>query len=268
MESVRNNGEFSSLKENRIVGNPNLTNSTVHFSGKNNILVCEDNINLVNSSIRFEGSNSVVYLCHTRYDYSLDLYVFQNSLVYIGRDNALASNIHINVQEHQNLIIGDDCIIGSNLNVRTSDAYTIFDSNTKRRVNHSASVLIGDHVWLAHQVYIEMGVCIGSGAILNNNAHAFKNSKLKSNTLYSGNPAKAVREDVFFTKDYTGNFKEEDSLNMADYSSRVFLFSETQGETLDFRKIDQMISRFSPDEKLDFIEKLFMRNKSHNRFAI
>ena len=55
---------------------------------------------------------------------------------------------------------------------------------------------------------------------------------------------------------------------MADYSSRVFLFSETQGETLDFRKIDQMISRFSPDEKLDFIEKLFMRNKSHNRFAI
>ncbi len=268
MESINDINNRESLIDNKIIGNPNLINSTINFTGKNNIFFCEDNINIVNSSIQFHGDNSVVYLCYTKSNYALDIHVFQNSLIYVGRDNKLSPTIHINVQEHQNLIIGDDCIIGSNCNFRTSDAHILYDSNTKNRINNSASVFIGDHVWLAHQIYVEMGVHIGSGAILNNNAHAYKYSTLKSNYLYGGNPAKPVRKDVFFTKDYVGNFKEEDTSNVVDYNSRIFLFSEIPGETLNFRKIDKMISKFSSDEKIDFVDKLFIRNKSHNRFSI
>ena len=268
MESIKDINDSSSLIYNKVIGNPKLINSTVSFTGKNNILFCEDNINIVNSLIQFHGDNSVIYLCYTKSNYALDIHVFQNSLVYMGRDNKLSPTIHINVQEHQNLIIGDDCIIGSNCNIRTSDAHIVYDANTKKRVNHSASVFIGDHVWLAHQVYIEMGVHIGSGAILNNNAHTYKYSLLKSNQLYTGNPARSVQKDIFFTKDYTGNFKEEDTLNVHDYNSRIFLFSETPGETLNFKKIDQMISRFTPDEKIDFVQKLFIQNKTHDRFSI
>ena len=268
MESIKNIDDSSSLKDNKVIGKPNLRNSTVSFSGKNNILFCEDNINIVNSSIQFHGDNSVVYLCYTKSNYALDIHVFQNSLVYMGRDNKLSPTIHINVQEHQNLIIGDDCIIGSNCNIRTSDAHIVYNINTKKRVNNSSSVFIGDHVWLAHQVYIEMGVHIGSGAILNNNSHAYKYSVLKSNNLYTGNPAQSVQNDIFFTKDYAGNFKEEDTLNVQDYNSRIFIFSEKPGEALDFKKINQMISRFSPDEKIDFIQKLFIQNKTHDRFSI
>ena len=268
MESIRDIKDSSSLVENKVIGKPNLRNSKVTFTGKNNILFCEDNINIVNSSIQFHGNDCVVYLCYTKSSYALDLHVFQNSLVYIGRDNKLSPTIHINVQEHQNLIIGDDCIIGSNCNMRTSDAHIMYDANTKKRVNHSSSVFIGDHVWLAHQVYIEMGVHIGSGAILNNNSHAYKYSSLKSNVLYTGNPAKPVKKDVFFTKDYTGNFTEENSLEVADYNSRIFLYSPKQGETLDLKKINLIISKFSSDEKIDFIQKLLIQNKSHDRFSI
>lgn len=267
MESINDINNRSTLVDNKIMGNPNLINSNIVFTGKNNILFCEDNINIVNSSIQFHGDNSVVYLCFTKSNYALDIHVFQNSLVYIGRDNNM-SLVHINVQEHQNVIIGDDCIIGSNCNIRTSDAHIVYDANTKKRINNSAGVLIGDHVWLTHQVYIEMGVRIGSGAILNNNSHAYKHSLLKSNYLYTGNPAKPVQKDVFFTKDYTGNFTEEDTLNVQDYNSRIFIFSEKPGESLDFKKINQMISRFSPDEKIDFIQKLFIQNKTHDRFSI
>lgn len=268
MESINDINQCSALKDNKIIGNPNLINSRVEFTGKNNILFCEDNINIVNSSIQFHGDNSVVYLCFTKSNYPLDIHIFQNSLIYIGRDNKFSPVLHINVQEHQNLIIGDDCIIGSNCNIRTSDAHIVYDSNTKKRVNNSSSVLVGDHVWLAHQVYIEMGVHIGSGAILSNNSHAYKHSLLKSNYLYAGNPARVAQKDVFFTKDYTGNFKEEDTLNVMDYASRIFLFSEVSGETLNFKKINQMISNFSPDERIDFIEKLFIQNKTHDRFSI
>lgn len=268
MESINDINNRSSLMDNKLIGNPNLINSTITFTGKNNILFCEDNINIVNTSIQFHGDNSVVYLCFTKSNYVLDIHIFQNSLIYMGRDNKMSPVTHINVQEHQNLIIGDDCIIGSNCNIRTSDAHIVYDSNSKKRVNNSSSVFIGDHVWLAHQIYIEMGVRIGSGAILNNNSHIYKYSILKSNNLYAGNPARIVQKDVFFTKDYTGNFTEENTLNVQDYNSRVFIFSEKPGETLDFKKINQMISSFSPEEKIDFIQKLFIQNKTHDRFSL
>lgn len=268
MESIKDIKKVSTLKENEIIGKPNLINSTVFFAGKNNILFCDDNINIVNSSIRFEGDNSVIYLSYTKSNYALDIHVFQNSLVYMGRDNKLSPTLHINIQEHQNFIMGDDCIVGSTFNLRTSDAHILYDANSKERINNSGSVFIGDHVWLAHQVYIEMGSKIGSGAIVNNNSHVYKYSILKSNCLYSGNPANLVKKDVFFTKEYTGNFTEEDSSYVSDYNSRIFLFENVDNETLDFNKIDNLISKFSPRDKINFIQKLFIRNKSHNRFSI
>ena len=268
MEAIKDINDRDNLRENKIIGNPKLSNSTIAFTGKNNILVCEDNINIVNSSIRFHGNDSVVYLGYTTSNYALDINVFQNSTVFIGKDNKLSPTLHINVQEHQNFIMGDDCIVGSNFNARTADAHIVYDVNTKKRINYSSSVFIGDHVWLAHQVYVEMGAKIGSGAIVNNNSHVYKNSILNSNNLYSGNPAQLVREDVFFTKEYTGNFTEEDTLSYDDYNSRLFIFGVDKSESLDLNKIDELISDLDPDKRVELIEKLFIKNKLHNRFSI
>ena len=268
MESIKDIKNRDDLRDNEIIGNPKLSNTTIAFTGKNNILVCEDNINIVNSSIRFHGNDSVVYLGYTKSNYALDLNVFQNCTVFIGKDNKLSPTMHINVQEHQNFIMGDDCIVGSNFNARTADAHIVYDMNTKKRINHSASVFIGDHVWLAHQVYVEMGARIGSGSIINNNSHVYKNSILKSNKLYSGNPATVVRDDVFFTKEYTGNFTEEETLNYDDYNSRIFMFDVVGGESLDTAKINELILNLDPEKKIEFMEKLFIRNKLHNRFSV
>ncbi len=268
MESIKDIKNRDDLRDNEIIGNPKLSNTTIAFTGKNNILVCEDNINIVNSSIRFHGNDSVVYLGYTKSNYALDLNVFQNCTVFIGKDNKLSPTMHINVQEHQNFIMGDDCIVGSNFNARTADAHIVYDMNSKKRINHSASVFIGDHVWLAHQVYVEMGARIGSGSIINNNSHVYKHSILKSNKLYSGNPATAVRDDVFFTKEYTGNFTEEETLNYDDYNSRIFMFNVVGGESLDTAKINELILNLDPEKKIEFMEKLFIRNKLHNRFSV
>lgn len=268
MESIKDIKNRDDLRDNEIIGNPKLSNTTIAFTGKNNILVCEDNINIVNSSIRFHGNDSVVYLGYTKSNYALDLNVFQNCTVFIGKDNKLSPTLHINVQEHQNFIMGDDCIVGSNFNARTADAHIVYDMNTKKRINHSSSVFIGDHVWLAHQVYVEMGARIGSGSIINNNSHVYKNSILKSNKLYSGNPATVVRDNVFFTKEYTGNFTEEETLNYDDYNSRIFMFDVVGGESLDTAKINELILNLDPEKKIEFMEKLFIRNKLHNRFSV
>ena len=57
--------EIIDEKNNKIIGNINLDNSKVKFTGSNNILYINDEITLVNSSIDFRGDNSLVYLCKT-----------------------------------------------------------------------------------------------------------------------------------------------------------------------------------------------------------
>ena len=268
METVTNIDDFSSLKENRITGNPTMSNSKITFNGSGNVLFCENNVNLVNCSILFGGNDSLIYLSSTNGDYSFNLHIFQNSVVFIGRDNNLTPPININVQEHQNLIIGDGGIIGSGTNIRTSDAHIIYDVKTKKRVNHSGSVLIGDHVWLGHLSYVSRGVKIGSGAIIDNYSYVSPNFILRSNNLYGGNPVNLINEGVFFTKDYVGNFEKEYSDNVDEYVSGIYLYSPNSGETLDFNKVDLTLSNFKVDEKLDFIQKLFIQNKKHDRFSI
>ncbi|SDA61753.1 acyltransferase [Methanobrevibacter millerae] len=268
METVSNRDEISSLNDNKINGNPKMERSKITFAGKNNILFCENNVNLVNCNIVFKGNDSLIYLSSCKGNYSLNMQVVHDSVIYIGKNNDLIPPINLNVQEHQNLIIGEDCSIGSNTNIRTGDAHIIYDEESKARFNKGSSVIIGDHVWLGHQIYVDKGVIIGSGSVIENNSYIASNSILKSNSIYQGNPAKLIKENVFFTKDYVANFTKEDSRTFDTYSSRVFLYDVVDGETLDIKKVDGLLSRFDVNEKLDFVQKLFIQNKRHNRFSI
>ena len=57
MESIKDISKRDDLKDNEIIGNPNLSNSTIAFTGKNNILFCDDNINIIGSSNLIEEIN-------------------------------------------------------------------------------------------------------------------------------------------------------------------------------------------------------------------
>ena len=268
MEEVNNANEISLLENNKIEGNPSLFNSKISFIGNNNILYCEPDINIVNSSIKFMGNNSLIYLSKSKNNYHIIVQIFQDSVMYIGNDNTLSAPITFDVQEHKNLIIGDDCIIGSSTTFRTSDGHIMYDASSKKRINPSSTIFIGDHVWIGHQSYISRGVKIGSGAIVDANSYVGSNRVLKSNKLYSGNPIRLVRENVFFTKEYVGNFTNEDSLNFNEYNSRLFLYSEDSADRLDLDKIDSILNNFNVYEKIDFLQKLFIRNKKQNRFSM
>jgi len=268
METISNENEINSLENNKIVGEPQIKNSKIIFHGKGNILYCENKVHIVGSTITFKGDNALIYLSSTNSNYTMYTQISHDSLLYIGKENSIVPRININAQEHKNVIIGDDGSISSNVAIRTTDAHSFYDVNTKKRVNHSGSVYIGDHVFLGHNAYIEKGVHIGSGAIIENNTHVNSNVKLQSNCIYSGDPIRLVEKEVFFTKDYPSGYDEEDTVNSEDYKSNLFIFNNVPGESLDLNKIDAMLSKFSVNEKIDFIQKLFIQNKKNNRFSI
>lgn len=269
METVSSKEDITNLEKNRIEGNPELNNSTITFKGTNNILYCEGNVKLVGAKFAFEGNNSIVYLSSSlNSQYSFTLVIYNDSTFFIGREGNMSSPININIQESQNVIIGAECSLSSGVNIRTADIHPIYDNQAKQRVNYAKSVFIGDHVWIGHLAYISRGVQIGSGAIVENNSFLPHNAKIPSNSLVLGNPAKIERKDVFFTKEFLGYHRAEDSVNTQDYKSDVFIYEFVNKETLNMNQIDKILKDLNVEDRLEFIQKLFVRNKRKNRFTI
>lgn len=266
MELVKKLDDVKNLTNNKLIGAPDLINSEIQFHGRNNILVCEGTINLVNSNIVFQGNNSIIYLSYTKHDYKLMVFVRSDSTIFLGKNNEIGSKFNINIQEHQNLIIGDDCIIGNDVTIRTCDTRAIYDSNTKKRINFSESIFIGDHVWIDHFSYISRGVHVGSGAIVAVHSFLSPYCKVHSNNYVMGNPIKVFNDNVFFTKEFTGSYNVEDTMNFSSYKSDIFHYDFVLNETLAMDNIDKILKDLTVDERLDFLEKLFIKNKRKNRF--
>ena len=269
METIKSQDDIATLKKNRVVGNPEINNTTISFKGDNNILYCEGNVKITNAQLLFEGNNSIVYLSSAmNTQYSVTLVIYNNSTFFIGRECNLSSPININIQENQNVIIGADCSLSSGVNIRTSDIHPIYDNNTKQRINHAKSVFIGDHVWIGHLSYISRGVNIGSGAIVDNYSFIPHNRRIHSNSLVVGNPVRVEKQNVFYTKEFLGYHNAEDSFNTINYKSDVFIYEFVNKETLNLNRIDTILKKLSVEDRLEFIQKLFVRNKRKNRFTI
>ena len=269
METVKTQGDINNLEKNRIEGKPEITNSTISFKGNNNILYCEGNVKINGAQILFEGNNSIVYLSSTiNSQYSITLVIYNNSTFFIGREGNLSTPININIQESQNVIIGAECSLSSGVNIRTADIHPIYDNSTKQRINHAQSVFIGDHVWIGHLSYISRGVKIGSGAIVENYSFVPHNARIHSNSLVIGNPVRIEKQNVFFTKEFLGYHTSEDSINTHNYKSDVFIYEFVNRETLNLNQIDKILKELNVEDRLEFIQKLFVRNKRKNRFTI
>lgn len=87
MEKVNNNSEIELLKDNKIVGEPDLQNSFIRFEGENNVLFCENDVVIGNSKIVFNGDNGVVYLSSNKHKYFLNITIYRDALIYIGKNN-------------------------------------------------------------------------------------------------------------------------------------------------------------------------------------
>lgn len=97
------------------------------------------------------------------------------------------------------IMIGNDCMFSNNIIIRTSDSHPIYDKNTKQRINHPQSVIIGNHVWIAPDSKIMKGVEIGDNSIIGSNTFVTKN--IGENVLAVGIPAKEIKNEIFWTRE-------------------------------------------------------------------
>lgn len=263
---ITNPNELLELKDNEFQGElPKLTNSQINFRGKNNILICEENVHLWNSRIDFNLDNSILYLSSSIHDYSVNISLHNDNVCYIGKNNFFNGKTIFVLSESKNIVLGDDCLISYNVVFRVSDGHPIYNKNSKERMNYARSIYAGDHVWFGQNAMIFKGSRIGSGSIIGAGS-VVSNKTIPSNTAYGGAPLKLIRQDSFWIPHSVHEWSQEDIEKMSHYDKDLFIY-ENDEKTLDLDSVERELNSSDMEDVLAYIwSNLLMPNK--NRFYL
>lgn len=109
--------------------------------------------------------------------------------------NDFYCNKNCSFVSRKSIEIGDDVLVGWNVNVRDSDGGThyIIEKNSKKE--NKEEINIGNHTWICANVSILKGVNIPDNCVVAYNSCVVKSFESK-NVLIAGYPAKIVAEDI------------------------------------------------------------------------
>ena len=98
-------------------------------------------------------------------------------------------------------------MLSYDIEIRNTDSHKIYDKNANKRINEGNSVRIGNHVWLGRRAIILKGVNIEDNSIVA--AGSIVTKDVKANTIVSGNPAKRIKENIYWTREEVMKYLEE-----------------------------------------------------------
>jgi acetyltransferase-like isoleucine patch superfamily enzyme len=98
------------------------------------------------------------------------------------------------------VVIGQDCMFGYDIDVRTGDSHSILDAKTMERTNYGRNVSVGNHVWVAAHCSILKGVQIPDESIVGVGSIVNKSFSQKG-ILIAGNPGRVVKEGITWSRE-------------------------------------------------------------------
>jgi acetyltransferase-like isoleucine patch superfamily enzyme len=174
--------------------NDKLKGLNIEIKGNNNQICIDEGFSCSDFFIRIWGNdNKVVIESHCKLN-GRALFDGNEQLLHIGMGTTF-ERVGIVIAEGCNVEIGKDCMFSYGIQVRTSDAHSIIDINSKKRTNQSKGIKIGEHVWVGMDAIIQKGCCIPDDSIVGLRAVVNK-SFFTKNIAISGIPAQIVKEGV------------------------------------------------------------------------
>lgn len=246
---------------------PILKNTNISINGRDNILFCEKNVCIENSNLSFSGNNSVIYLCSNRHSYKLNVSTFNNSALFIGCNNYFNGTLNIILSEEKHVYIGDDGLFSVGIWLRIADPHLIYDVETKKRKNPTASIFIGDHVWIGQSAMLLKGTQISSGSIIGGMS-VVSGKHIVSNESWAGNPVRKISENIFWKGDCVHNWTTPKTQQNEYAYIEDFIYQYTSEEYIAFSSIDHELSNCQTARaKINYLSQL-NETKTKNRFAL
>lgn len=182
---------------------------------------------------QFEGSNSSVIIRSPRKIVKASFVLGDNCNIYIGENIFIAENLYVwatasgsifkieqncwiqslNVSLHDEpnlkILIGKDCLFGSNNSIRSSDGHTIYDAVTNEILNKPTDIILHDHIWTGRNVEILKNSEIQSNSVIGMGSIVTKRF-LEGNCVLAGRPAKIVKRGINWSFARTDLFNQVD----------------------------------------------------------
>jgi acetyltransferase-like isoleucine patch superfamily enzyme len=187
----------------------------IEQTGKNNQLECQE-AQLERCTIRIQGSNNRLYFapgCSVKdcqieifgNNHSLEInegviltqsilwFEDHDGLISLGKGTTMQRFGHIAVTEpFRKIEIGENCMFSFQVDIRNGDSHTIYNSDTKERVNWAKDIKIGDHVWLGAYTQIIGGADVGSNSIVG--IRSLVNGTIAPESIAVGSPARGIKK--------------------------------------------------------------------------
>ncbi|MNJ41798.1 Galactoside O-acetyltransferase [compost metagenome] len=116
----------------------------------------------------------------------------------IGDGLTSTGGLKIHLSEGKSVYIGNDCMLGLNVNIYNHDYHPIFSASTGKRLNHSKDVVIKNNVWLANNVTVLKGSIVNNGSAIG--IGSIVSSEIPKNCIAVGSPARVVKEDIVWDR--------------------------------------------------------------------
>lgn len=178
---------------------------SIYIKGNNNQIIIENNAVMRNITFFICGDNNRIHISEKYSGIDVEFHVEEsNGNITIGKNTSMHGrgyrNISFVLEEGTNIHVGEDCMIANNVQLRSSDSHSIIDMEGKR-LNHAKDISIGNHCWIG------MGSLLLKGTKIPNNivvaAEAICNKEYEeSNSILAGNPAKVVKRNVNWSRQY------------------------------------------------------------------
>lgn len=211
----------------RVFGNNNINiGNNISVSGvingaNNNVFI--DGTNAKSSiNININGDRNIIKISNPARIKSLSISCgntikANNTQLIIGNRVAIEPGAKILLYDSNNTChIGDNCLMATNLTIRCGESpHLIFDKLSGEVLDYSEGVFIGNHVWIGENVYITKKVTIPDESIVAACSVVTKRFEL-THTVLAGNPAKVVKENIQWVRNYQFLKKESVYRKMYD----------------------------------------------------
>lgn len=152
---------------------------------------CGDNVNIEIKSSKHSAKAIKIYAER------------ENTTAIIGKNFSCQNycSFLLNKEPNKTISIGDNCMFGGNIVLRTTDSHPIYDLTTNELINKGGDIIIGNNVWIAKNVTILKNTKIADGCIIGTESIVTKDCE-KNNSVYVGNPAKLIKENIRWDREF------------------------------------------------------------------
>lgn len=176
--------------------------SKIIINGNDSVVKIGNKCRFRNITIEVFGKNSMVEINESVLVYE-KCYISikgDNCHCIIGNKTTIGSASFFLEESGKDIVIGEDCMLGRDICLQTTDFHSVVDATTGNRINYPESVNVGNHVWLGYGVTLGKGTAVADNSVVGE--HSLVTKKFtQPNICLVGIPAKVIKENINWNRE-------------------------------------------------------------------